>query len=240
MSTYLPTILISVAAIAGLAARYWKSSLFPWRDETAAVGGYAGGLFFVWVITCIVRGIIAFQFAPSADSSFFITGLIPLFFSESILILIFTAWQLKQLGGDYEAETEWWLSCKDGMRRAAKFVALTSAMFLPAIWLLQPGEYGVFNGSAVDTLVVDSVDSVFQPAQAIVDLDSVQRVQDRAAIPHAFALAAIFTVLLYPIKPLYRFMRKEFSQGVIHDPKPRREPTPSPLRIFNPRGGGRN
>lgn len=241
MSTYLPTLLISIAAIAGLVVKHWKFPLFRrWHDETAAIGGYAGGLLFVWSIACLVRGAIAFQFAPSAGWPFFITGLIPLFFAESVLLLILAARQFMQLGGHYEADSEWALSFSDGKRHAVRFVVLASVLFVPALWMLQPGEYGVFKGSIVDGLVVGSIDDAFEPSKAIVDLNSVQSIQNWAAIPHAFALAVLLVVLVYPIKPLYRFMRDELSRDVVHVPKPRRESAPSPLRIFNPRGGGRN
>lgn len=241
MITYLPTIFVVLVALAGFVARYSKWDRFPKRAETAALGGYATGLLAAWLVASFLRGIIAISLGASAHWYHPITELIPFFFVESMVIAIALGNQFRFLDGEYEADSEWKASLNDGVRFAVRFVIVASLVFVPIWWLLAPGEYGMFKGSIADALVPNSVDSIYSVSEPTTELETIRRIQQQAAIPHAVALAALIAPLFFGFMPLLRLMRKELNRDMAHVQVERRPQPRRPfLRIFNPRGGERN
>ena len=242
MVIYIPTLLIFLASIAGLIARYSRWERLPKRAEAAAVGGYALGLLVIWLVACLLRGIFALSMADSAYWYSPITLLVPLFFTESVVIAIYLAWQFRQLGGIYEADIEWKRSRNDGMRLAIRYVLLTSLIAVPIGWMLAPGEYGVFKGSLADNLVPVSVQTAYEASRPTTDLEHLRSVQNSAVIPHAFAIAALIAPAFFYFRFIRGVVRRELDGNYAHPLVDRRPPPQeSPiLRIFNPRGGGRN
>ena len=241
MIIYLPTLFVLVIAIAGGLARFTNWFGLPKRDETAALGGHAAGLLIALMAACLLRAIVVFSMADSAQWYSPLTSLVPLFFAESIIISIALALQFRKLDGEYSAEEEWKQSLKDGARFAAKYVVVTTLISLPLWWMLAPGNYGVFKGSLAGPLVPDAVDSTFLASQPTTDLAQLRNIQNSAAIPHAFAFAAILAPLGLVSGRVLRAIRRELNGDFRHVIVESRQAPDSPfLRIFNPRGGGRN
>lgn len=228
----LPTLFLILIAAIGLAGR---SAKIPFHCQAAALGGHALGVLSAWGLLALIRTFALLLYANPQSWLQFVYGFIPLYWSESLVMVAVWAQQLRFTGGVYNAAEEWKLSVKDGVVLATKFVGISSLLFLPTWWLLSPGEFGVFRESIASPFVFSAASELFQ-TEASASYSSTQATQNALAIPHAIGFATFLACVVVLSIPAIMFVRRDLDREVLL-PQPEENESGS---IFDPRGGGRN
>jgi hypothetical protein len=142
------------------------------------------------------------------------------------------------LGGTYTAITEWKLSLIDGCKATAVPIAISTLIFFPSWWILQPGEYGNFRGSFVDALVSQNASAIYSASPSS-NFKLQSKLQARAAIPHAIVISTGLAILLLIAFKSIQYTLGTLNQTYLHLP-PKSTANNDNTWPFNPRGGGAN